>query len=64
MCLENCNIMLEEKDATYAQEIILKRIVEKQGCCHTDSFQFHHSDSYSDSSYSDYSDHSDYYDIS
>lgn len=55
---------MEIKKATCAQESILKRIGEKQDCCPIESFQFHHSDSYSDSSYSDYSDHSDYYDIS
>lgn len=54
----------KEKEWTYAQEAILKKIAEKQACCRTESFQFHHSDSYSDSSYDDYSDHSDYYDIS
>ena len=47
---------------TYAQRAIKGMIVKKQGSGTSESFQFHHSDSYSDSSYSDYSDHSDYYD--
>lgn len=55
---------MKREGTTYAQEAIRIKILEKQECYQTESFQFHHSDSYSDSSYSDYSDHSDYYDIS
>lgn len=47
---------METNETTYAQEAIWKRIVEKQECCQTESFQFHNSDNYSD-----YSDYSDYY---
>lgn len=54
----------ELRETTYAKDVILKRIVEKQNSKQSKLFQFHHSDSYSDSSYNDYSDHSDYYDIS
>lgn len=45
-------------EKTYAQEAILKRIVEKQNCHQPELFQFHNSDNYSD--YSDYSDYVDY----
>lgn len=55
---------METKETAYAQEVIQQRIGEKQGSLQEESFQFHHSDSYSDSSYNDYSDHGDYYDIS
>lgn len=47
---------------TYAQSIIKARVLQKNNNWQTESFQFHHSDSYSDSSYNDYSDYGDYYD--
>lgn len=47
---------------TRAQEAIKELILKKQSWNSSESFQFHHSDSYSDSSYSDYSDYGDYYD--
>jgi len=50
------------KKLTYAQNTIKERISHKQKCWQTESFQFHHSDSYSDSFYNDYSDYGDYYD--
>lgn len=55
--------MEDSKDTfTHAQNVIVKRILEKQDTYQMQFFEFH--SDYSDSGYSDYSDHSDYYDIS
>lgn len=53
---------MEYTKLTNAQNMIKERIFQKLKCWQTESFQFHHSDSYSDSFYNDYSDYGDYYD--
>lgn len=58
MCMGN----MENNKLTFAQNMIKEHISQKQKCWQTESFQFHHSDSYSDSFYGDYSDYGDYYD--